>query len=170
MHTRNDNSDPCASTRAIISVGNQTFTPKSQSVQTVPAHKVHCTVWKGYVLNSPEPRSDLRRQLGKKNKKKKCQFLITLRHLSEHAPPPSPLPHTLLHTNGLCDSLVTPVVFTPCLPLCVVKAPLYTRKRWPSHCQSVKSNKLNTELSCQNKIFMMNSSPLVLLFINSDLY
>lgn len=170
MHTRNDNSDPRASTRAIISVGNQTFTPKSESVQTVPAHKVHCTVWKGYVLNSLAPRSDFAPTVGKEKQKKKSQFLITLRHLSERTPPPSPLPHTLLHTNGLCDSLVTPVVFTPCLPLCVVKAPLYTRKPCPSHCQSVKSNKLNTESSCQNKIFMMNSSPLFLLFINSDLY
>lgn len=51
----------------------------------------------------------------------------------------------------------------------VVKASLYTQKRCPSHRQSVKSNKLNTKSSGQNKIFIVNRS-LLFLFIISDLH
>lgn len=51
----------------------------------------------------------------------------------------------------------------------VVKASLYTQKRCPSHRQSVRSNKLNTKSSGQNKIFIANRS-LLFLFIIADLH
>lgn len=163
MHRRSDNSDPCASTHAIISVGNQTFTPQSLK-------RAECSCAQSALFLSERARSEFSgtevwftqtvREKKSKKIKIKSQFLITLHHLSENTPS-CLLYHVRCCTHkGFSVSVGMPVLFTPCLPLCGKGLPLYSEVMPIS--LSVISNRLNTKSSGQNKIFGVNRS---LLFV-----
>lgn len=169
MHTSSDNSDPCAGTHAIISVGNQTFTPKSlkhaecSCTQSSLFHleRARCEFSGTEFWFTPTVRK------GKQKKKKVSSLSLFITWVSTHHP-------VSFSTYAAADTKDPVLVWarrfsSPHACHSVVKASLYTQKRCPSHRQSVKSHKLNTKSSGQNKIFIVNRS-LLFLFIISDLY
>lgn len=167
MHTSSDSSDPCAGTHAIISVGNQTFTPKSLK-------HAECSCTQSSLFHLERARCEFSgtefwfTPTVRKGKQKNASSLsLFITWVSTH--------HSVSCSTYAAADTKDPVLVwarrfsSPCACHSVVKASLYTQKRCPSHRQSVKSNKLNTKSSGQNQIFIVNRS-LLFLFIISDLH
>lgn len=135
MHRRSDNSDPCASTHAIISVGNQTFTPQSlkraecscaQSALFPFGEGTFWILWHWGLIHTDSS--------GKKAKKKKKVSSLSLfitwvstRH------PVSFTTYAAAHTK---DSVSVWARRFSHACHSVVKASFYTQKWCPSYCLS----------------------------------
>lgn len=136
MHRRSDNSDPCASTHAIISVGNQTFTPQSlkraecscaQSALFPFGEGTFWILWHWGLIHTDSS--------GKKSNKKKKSVL-------HHSSSPewahailSFTTYTAAHTKDSV-SVWARRFSSPHACHSVVKASFYTQKWCPSHCLS----------------------------------